>query len=1232
MKLPERYPMTVAYMTRFRSKKQDGEPVNFVFSNCEEDNPVGRLSAADVFEILKPELRLEGGAIIKIGQQSYRGVTLRQPEAEAKGGELPIRLDSMLLRQVTGQAVTHRKVGGKLFRQLLEDLDVVVRFSGPKFVRALLEMARLYLAQDVDAGGPELNQVGSAQIEELLDDPLIADAVLRILQAPAADVPRARKALEVVLGEATIGAISKTDRTAMRERFVESLVRLRDEVLIGGNTVDKSMVKILGRSQPGEKPKDERAAAVTEWFWDFSKHKEAFELGEMRTSPGDSFPDYYQHYMHHAENVHRFVRSPVLHSFVFMWLMSKYKIYSSAGTFRKTAQEAFRRGVQGAADRKLGESDSDRALRKNSAAASGEKRVEGFESGELPDGTTLTEEDVERKKRMARQMVEAATNVFNAETTFYRRQLQELLETYFLDAAAATSGALKQVLDDSREFVSKYRNTYTRLLGILNHPANFRKPKKIESEIAKLGTGAYKDALQAVADRAREVLAQNEESKPEDVTAQDEVAATYRRHVSNQVLDQFASEVGATSIQYFSDRFDEKAGAIQGQIAELKQIYRADRKINDASQKVKSAAAGAGMPSAVASDRVFKAGPTEAIVKKISGGNPATEYVFPSPDQVRSEFDNGDTPGMVSGKLDTRGKTIGTVEMTRDATKVMIDAPEFDKIEPGQDVTLTTEGFENVTIDTLDPDGNIRSFVADIAHDRPLSDEEIKNQVEKLSNYGEQRESMRALYCGKGAEDLDQDALEDFERAMRALHLGEFLQAAPDAESRLAVADVSQTVRLMLDLVRNVGDLQNDEQANDAPDRKTLDALGPEKPDGGPKARLDLSTYFQVPDKDGGRSIQNAMTYHDTLCESVMRVGEHLADINDLKAIAEALPADAKLVVVNSTVAEHMQDLLEGADEHFLLEHQHPSVILLGRCAGPGSNWTSLRVRLEERFREMEEDVTLVCPMIVSHGEVDPSCPLPVAKLGDEFTKIAFAPMPPGEVPRMGEGEQPPADAKSAPGALLVQDARTLLSIPAAMALAPVLMDTTLGKFPDKKMSFNDRKAVKRAAGVSFQPGKEGELVVDFLRRCWREPRQNTALEAFVTARIATLALGHRLPAPSNYASFHNKFLAPAGVDGTSVDHGHPVLAGAGHLLGIGNPTLRFLIRGNHALDEDTHSARFFDGQQKIWLKIGSVKEASGGTDTKDSGGTHTKASGDKTDTLPEIPEQMRQALSFIGI
>lgn len=1227
MNLPERYPMTVAYMTRFRSQKDD-DPVNFVFSNRREDSPVAPLSAADVFETLKPELRLEGGNIIRIGKRSFRAVTLKQPEAKPEGGELLIGLDSMLLDQVTGQAPSSQKVGGKLFRQLLEDLDVVARFSGPKFARALLEMAYRYLAVDVDLGGLKLNKVGSVQIRRLMRDPLIADAVLRILQAPGSDVPRARTALEAVLEKATIEATSEADRTAMRERFVKSLMRLRDHVLIGGNTADKSIVKILGRSNPEVEPNDKDAAAKTEWFWDFSKHEEAFDLGEMRTRPPDaSFPALYQHYMHHAENVHRFVRAPVLHSFVFMWLMSKYQSYEDSGTFRKPAQEAFRRGVQGAADRKFGESDSARASRKDSASKAGQELIKNFKPSKVKvkndttgkeEYVTLEEEDIERKKRMARQMVEAATNVFNAETTFYRRQLQELLETYFLDAAATTSGALKKVLDDSREFVSKYKNTYTRLLGILNQPANFKKPEKIESEIAKLGMGAYENAFKAVANKAREVLSQKiEESKPEDVTANDEKAAAYRRDVSNQVLDQFASEVGTTSIQYFSDRFDEKAGAIQGQIAELKQIYRADRKINDASQKVDSAAAGAGMPSAVASDRVFNAGSTEAIVMKIAGGNPATEYDFSNPDEIRNVFDKDDTLEMVSGKLEAGGRTIGSVEMTRDAAKVKIDAPEFDKIEPGQDedVTLTTEGFESVTIDTLDPDGNIRSFVADVAHDRPLSDEEIKNQVEKLSDYGDQREGMRALYCGKGAADLDPDALDDFERAMRALHLGEFLQAAPDAESRLAVADVSQTVRLMLDLVRNVGDLGNDEQINAAPDKTTLVALGPEKPDGGPKARLDLSTYFQVPDEDGGESIEEAMTYHETLCESVKEVGEHLADISDLKAIAEALPVGAKLVVVNSTVTEHMQDLLEGEAENFLLEHQHPLVILLGRCAGARADWTSLKTVLETRFEDNEDiddSVTLSCPMVVAHDEVHESCPLPVAKLGDKFKNIGLVPMPRGETSRPEGGGPSLSSVKSTLDALIVQDTRALLSIPAAMALTPVLENTTLGRFTNIGMSFKDREAVKEAAGVPFQPGKGGELVVEFLRRCWRESRQNTALEAFVTARLATLALGRRPRTQSNYATFHKNYLAPANVDGAPDGQGPPALAGARGLLGVDSPSLQ-LMRGANKL-EDLPAARFFEDKD-VLLKIDGVKKASG-----------------RKETLPNIPRQMRKPLSFIGI
>lgn len=518
-----------------------------------------------------------------------------------------------------------------------------------------------------------------------------------------------------------------------------------------------------------------------------------FDLGDIRTlPPGASFPDLYQYYMHHAENVHRFIRAPVLHSFVFLWLMSKYKIHpADRGSFGEPAQEAFRRGVQGAADRTFGESDSDRARRKNLAVASGEKIIETFEPGKLKDGTILTEKDVELKRGMARQMNEEVTNIFDADTTFHRRKLQELLETWFSDAAASTSGTLKRVLDDSREFISIYRSIYTRLLGILNLPENLKEAEAIERKITKLGPDDYKEALLSVAKRAREILSEDRKDKPTDLAANDEATFAYRRKVRHEVLDMLSKEVGRTSIQRFAGMFDKEAGKIKEQIRELKQLYRTDRKINDALQKVESVAAGAGMPSAVASDQDLGAISTELVVKKIAQGNPPSEGVFPNSDSVQREFDKESPPEMITGKLKVGKSRVGDVEMRRDGTKVMLDVSEFRKATLDQDVTLALDDSGSITtFDEVDSEGDIRSFLLDTMHDQPLSDEEIGEQVKDLpSEYGNLRERLRELYCGKGATELGRDALDNFQRAMRALCMGEFLQAAPDAESRLDVAD-----------------------------------------------------------------------------------------------------------------------------------------------------------------------------------------------------------------------------------------------------------------------------------------------------------------------------------------------------------------------------------------------------------------------------------------------------------
>ena len=176
------------------------------------------------------------------------------------------------------------------------------------------------------------------------------------------------------------------------------------------------------------------------------------------------------------------------------------------------------------------------------------------------------------------------------------------------------------------------------------------------------------------------------------------------------------------------------------------------------------------------------------------------------------------------------------------------------------------------------------------------------------------------------------------------------------------------------------------------------------------------------------------------------------------------------------------------------------------------------------------------------------------------------------------------------------------MSMPAAMAVTPMLQREDIGRFPSGMLGMKTRQAVKQLAGVSFQVDSKGEWVVEFLRRCWRDSGHNTALQAFVVARVATLALSRKTGREMYYGDFHNTFFGE--VD--TIEK-HPALTGVGDLLGVDNsPSLQFMTGSERSLTGERQGKLFGKNGDEIQLKVGERKM--------------------------KIPKEMLENLGFIGI
>ncbi|MGB3636102.1 MAG: hypothetical protein WBA39_00695, partial [Rivularia sp. (in: cyanobacteria)] len=135
---------TLAIMGRFRS---EDEQVRYVFKN--NGGKDGKITVADLFAKLKPELRSSSKGTLPIGDTIFNKYELDTPfEAGDKGHSQPILFDSPLLDGTIysgEEAKGIQEQGKEVVKQLIESLDTVAYFTKSNFTKSLLKIAKHYL-------------------------------------------------------------------------------------------------------------------------------------------------------------------------------------------------------------------------------------------------------------------------------------------------------------------------------------------------------------------------------------------------------------------------------------------------------------------------------------------------------------------------------------------------------------------------------------------------------------------------------------------------------------------------------------------------------------------------------------------------------------------------------------------------------------------------------------------------------------------------------------------------------------------------------------------------------------------------------------------------------------------------------------------------------------------------------------------------------------------------------
>ena len=521
--------------------------------------------------------------------------------------------------------------------------------------------------------------------------------------------------------------------------------------------------------------------------------------------------------------------------------------------------------------------------------------------------------------------------------------------------------------------------------------------------------------------------------------------------------------------------------------------------------------------------------------------------------RVRSSTADGDKGDNGTGA----GKPVGRVKVTANEQRIDIDerivyeladhedAPTLEwvlKSEPATESRASEEeeGAANAEEEVAISDENMEEALGEVG--RILADgkkryaraRRMGERVAELSSYAELREGLRKISARIGSIDLDEVVRAAVERQLCTLSFGEIVAAAPDSQSFLGKQDISQTLALVIEVVKELGNRRNANLAKAGTRRSVGRSLRAEGRRRSP-SRLNLSRFFKVPDDEaeGVEVLENAMDYHSNLCESVSSVVQQLQDLNDLRAIADGMPSGSRLIVINRTLDEYANAVYQAAPKwHFSL-NCHPSVVYFPNCADihriadTGSTpqrsgmsaWELLKATfVSHRFMRIgptedgqEETLVPSCPVIVTANQSEDvlsACPFPSARL-DSLGTLGFRRRPGGGAtasgPMDGSSGVEPGEFNTR-GGLLVDRSRYLASMPAAMTLAVYANDERLlGSLSNDIAHEGFIREFLAVSGVSF---RRKERVLSLLRRLWvYTDRGDGCLSAFVLARLATLVL-----------------------------------------------------------------------------------------------------------------------------
>lgn len=878
---------TLAIIGRFNS---EDEQVRYVFKNAagKEDEQIdGKISVADLFAKLKPELRSSSKGTLPIGDTIFNKYELDTPlEVGDKGYSQPILFDSPLLDGTVysgEEAKGIQQQGKEVVKQLVESLDTVAYFTDSHFTKSLLKIAKHYLFLEANEHLEHKIAEDAQWYKTINSDNSFCSVIVQYLTAHEQDEPEIETAFRKSLKSIKDNS-EQIYNNEQVDKLAEALVKCK-RVMLDQAEEDETWGKIA-------KTKN------FSWLKNYPSDPDyGLSHPQIGKKVGDkNFLAYYNGFIEASDKIHRLVRTQAIHSSVFCWLASKYEEWDLTSR-TEASDKMYSIGVEEQGDKRI-RGESREARKRNLKLIQEAKVAEQIASKIEGDSNYLIFAEKAEDNIFATLLPDRAVTL---------KALRLRAKNLFKKLNQIAGGKAGQLLRENDEFNQLFVKYYRTILNtdldtnaeveeqIKEFADRLNKQAARDKEAEKFKTFDIKEFIDIVIDKAK----------------QEEGEKSFKVKVKEVFVKEFA--------QKSKNRFAEEFLKNQDQIKKEEQLAQ-DLYDLRSGQEVIAKEETAGSPVYVMTDlsmpdfesidediKKARKQKTQQAAQSAVRSSLVTSVTAPKSKVLESISVN--TSGEVT---DGEGNKIGSYKIQEDNIELEAEDIQTAEYFDSAEAEIKVEG-QSYKIQELD--------IPELM-DFPKADEiERINVIAETTqnNYQQLSKSMDKI-LNKYRDEYSEETDADFNRAFRSLLLCEYIQAAPKGTTQIGREDLSNILGLMVDIVEHLGEVDNS---------KILDGVLSKEPE---MLRLlqkiNLSQYYPVEEgKEGKRNISTILEYHYHLCENLNNVKKYLQELAELKSFFEIMQrTDLEIVILNTTVGEYGDEDYEGY-ETFNIDS--PSIVYL---------------------------------------------------------------------------------------------------------------------------------------------------------------------------------------------------------------------------------------------------------------------------------------------------------------